>query len=72
MKDLVAEYRYIIVDECHHLYAVSIAQVMRQARARYVTGVRKQNPIKTDCNVSGSGFSDALSRRREKACYDRV
>lgn len=39
VKDLVAEYGHVIVDECHHLSAVSFEQVMRQAKARYVVGL---------------------------------
>ncbi|MFN0055994.1 MAG: TOTE conflict system archaeo-eukaryotic primase domain-containing protein [Planctomycetales bacterium] len=37
--DLVGDYGQLIVDECHHLSAVSFEQVVRQAKARYVTGL---------------------------------
>jgi superfamily II DNA or RNA helicase len=36
---LVAEYGHVIVDECHHVPAFSFEQVLKQARARYVTGL---------------------------------
>ena len=35
----IAEYGYIIVDECHHLAAQSFQQVVRKAQAKYVTGL---------------------------------
>jgi len=35
----VADYGYVIVDECHHISAVSFEQVIRQCKARYVTGL---------------------------------
>lgn len=39
MKDFVAEYGQIIVDECHHLSAFTFEQVLRQARAKYILGL---------------------------------
>jgi superfamily II DNA or RNA helicase len=48
VKDLVAEYGHIVVDECHHLSAVSFEQVMRRVRAKYVTGL-----------TIGEGFEDS-------------
>jgi superfamily II DNA or RNA helicase/very-short-patch-repair endonuclease len=39
VKDLVADYGHIIVDECHHLSAQSFELVMRRAKAKYVTGL---------------------------------
>jgi len=39
VKDLVAEYGHVIVDECHHLSAFSFEQVMRRVRARFVVGL---------------------------------
>ena len=35
----LAEYGHVIVDECHHVSALSFEQVVRQARAKYVTGL---------------------------------
>jgi len=37
--DLVAGYGHVVVDECHHVPAVSFERVMREVRARYVTGL---------------------------------
>ena len=39
VKDLVAEYGHLIIDECHHLSASSFEQVARQAKAKFVTGL---------------------------------
>ena len=38
-KDCVAEYGQVIVDECHHLSAQSFEQVVRRAKAKFVTGL---------------------------------
>ena len=39
VEDLVAGYGHVIVDECHHIPAVSFERVMREAKARFVTGL---------------------------------
>ena len=39
MDDVVANYGHVIVDECHHISAVSFEQVLRQVKARYITGL---------------------------------
>ena len=39
VKDCVAEYGHLIVDECHHLSAQSFEQVVRRAKAKFVTGL---------------------------------
>lgn len=39
VSDLVGNYGHIIVDECHHISATSFEQVIRQAKARYITGL---------------------------------
>ena len=39
VQDLVASYGQIIVDECHHLPAVSFERVLAEAKARYVVGL---------------------------------
>lgn len=38
VKDLVAEYGHVLVDECHHIPAVSFERVLSNVRAKYVTG----------------------------------
>jgi superfamily II DNA or RNA helicase len=39
VKDFVAEYGHVIIDECHHLSAFTFEQVMRQVKAKYVVGL---------------------------------
>ena len=39
VDDMVANYGQVIVDECHHISAVSFEQVLRQVKARYITGL---------------------------------
>jgi superfamily II DNA or RNA helicase len=39
VNDLVANYGYVIVDECHHLPAVSFERVLTEVKARFVTGL---------------------------------
>lgn len=37
--DLVADYGHLIVDECHHISAVSFELVARRSKARYILGL---------------------------------
>jgi superfamily II DNA or RNA helicase len=39
VSDLVGNYGHLIVDECHHLSAVSFELVARRSKARYVLGL---------------------------------
>jgi superfamily II DNA or RNA helicase len=39
VKDFVAEYGPVIVDECHHLSAFTFEQVMKQVKAKYILGL---------------------------------
>lgn len=39
VKDIVDQYGHLIVDECHHISAISFEQVARACKARYVTGL---------------------------------
>ena len=39
VDDLVGHYGHLIVDECHHISAVSFEQVVRQSKAKYLTGL---------------------------------
>jgi superfamily II DNA or RNA helicase len=39
VNDVIGNYGQIIVDECHHISAASFEQVIRQAKARYITGL---------------------------------
>jgi superfamily II DNA or RNA helicase/very-short-patch-repair endonuclease len=39
VRDCVGQYGHLIVDECHHLPAQSFEQVVRRAKAKFVTGL---------------------------------
>lgn len=39
VRDLVDNYGHLIADECHHLSATSFEQVVRQAKAKFITGL---------------------------------
>lgn len=39
VDDLVATYGHVVVDECHHIPAVSFERVMRGVKARFITGL---------------------------------
>jgi len=39
VDDRVATYGHVIIDECHHVPAVSFERVMREVKARYVAGL---------------------------------
>jgi len=47
VDDTVAEYGHVVVDECHHISAFTFEQVLRQAKAKYVTGLTA-TPIRKD------------------------
>ncbi len=39
VNDLVGQYGYLIIDECHHVSAHSFEEVARQAKSKFVTGL---------------------------------
>src|SRR6266853_611610 len=39
VEDFVADYGHVIVDECHHLSAVTFERILRQVKAKYVLGM---------------------------------
>lgn len=39
VKDCVAEYGHVIIDECHHLSAFTFEQVLREVKAKHVLGL---------------------------------
>lgn len=47
IKDLIADYGQVIVDECHHISAFSFEQVLKQAKAKYVVGLTA-TPVRKD------------------------
>jgi superfamily II DNA or RNA helicase len=47
VKDVVANYGQVIVDECHHVSAVSFERVMKEVKARFVLGLTA-TPLRRD------------------------
>ena len=47
VDDKVANYGQIIVDECHHVAAISFEQLMKKVKARYVLGLTA-TPVRKD------------------------
>ena len=47
VDDIVATYGHVVVDECHHISAVSFEQVMKSVKARYILGLTA-TPIRKD------------------------
>jgi len=47
ISNLIEQYGHIVVDECHHISAVSFDQLLRRAKARYVLGLTA-TPIRRD------------------------
>jgi superfamily II DNA or RNA helicase len=47
VEHFVADYGHVIVDECHHLSAVTFERVLRQVKAKYVLGLTA-TPIRRD------------------------
>jgi superfamily II DNA or RNA helicase len=39
VDDLIATYGHVIVDECHHIPAVSFERVLSEVKARFLTGL---------------------------------
>jgi len=47
VKDMVADYGQVIVDECHHVSAFSFERVLKKVKAKYVVGLTA-TPIRKD------------------------
>ena len=47
VKDIVADYGNVLIDECHHIPAFSFEAVLKEVRARYVTGLTA-TPVRKD------------------------
>ncbi len=47
VKDTVAEYSQVIVDECHHVSAISFERVLKKVKATYVVGLTA-TPVRKD------------------------
>lgn len=47
VSDLLENYGHIVVDECHHLSAVSFEAILKSAKARYILGLTA-TPVRRD------------------------
>jgi superfamily II DNA or RNA helicase len=47
VRDVVANYGHVIVDECHHVSAFSFERVMKEVKARFVLGLTA-TPLRRD------------------------
>jgi len=47
VDDIVANYGHVIVDECHHVAALSFEQLMKKVKAHYVLGLTA-TPVRKD------------------------
>ncbi len=47
VNDIVANYGHVIVDECHHIAALSFEQLMKKVKAHYVLGLTA-TPVRKD------------------------
>lgn len=47
VRDIVANYGQVIVDECHHVSAFSFERVMKEAKARFILGLTA-TPLRRD------------------------
>ena len=70
VSEFVAEYGQVIVDECHHIWAFSFEQVVKQAKAKYVLGLTA-TPVRKDghqpiimMHCGPIRFKDSLRNRK--------
>lgn len=71
VSDIVAGYGHVIVDECHHLPAVSFERVLSEVKARYIIGLTA-TPYRRDghqpiIHMQLGPVRFAFSRRRTAA-----
>jgi len=70
VEDFVAEYGHVIVDECHHLSAVTFERVLREVKAKYVLGLTA-TPTRKDGHQPHHLHAmrpDSISSQREEGC----
>jgi hypothetical protein len=70
VDDLVAGYGHVIVDECHHLPAVSFERVLSEAKARYLVGLTRHRSAATAITrsprCSSGPFASAWTQRARR------
>jgi superfamily II DNA or RNA helicase len=78
VADLVATYGHVIVDECHHVPAVSFERVLNEVQARFITGLTATpyrrdgqhpilhmqcGPVRSSIDAHGRGGDRPFERR---------
>jgi len=64
VDDRIIDYGYVIVDECHHISAVSFERVLMQAKAKYVLGLTA-TPYRRD------GHQPVIHMQCGPICYQK-
>ena len=77
VDNVIADYGHVIVDECHHVAALSFEQLMKKVKAHYVIGLTA-TPVRKDghhpiiimqCGPIRYRYSGNISDGRQvKAC----
>ena len=64
VDDRIADYGFVIVDECHHISAVSFERVLTEAKAKYILGLTA-TPYRRD------GHQPIIHMQCGPICYQR-
>lgn len=64
VDDRIADYGFVIVDECHHISAVSFERVLMEAKAKYILGLTA-TPYRRD------GHQPIIHMQCGPICYQR-
>jgi len=68
IDNLVASYGHVIVDECHHLPAVSFERVLSEVKARFIVGLTATPPRRDGHHpiTEMQAWAGAVQGRREE------
>ncbi|NQS90553.1 DEAD/DEAH box helicase family protein [Patescibacteria group bacterium] len=64
VDDRIADYGFVIIDECHHISAVSFERVLMEAKAKYILGLTA-TPYRRD------GHQPIIHMQCGPICYQR-
>jgi superfamily II DNA or RNA helicase len=74
----MASYGHVVVDECHHVLAVSFERVMREVKARYVLGLTA-TPIRRDghqpiiqLRLGPARYTIGAKKHAASRCFDHL
>ena len=68
VEDVVAGYGHVIVDECHHLPAVSFERVLSEVKARFIVGLDRYAAAarRTSPDYRNAAWAGSLQRRASR------